>query len=151
MTNEINIVNVSKQSLLSMGYKDFQEWANDPNNLYIGRDMSRFIKGCVGSKWANPFPVQKYGRDGCIRAYREYFLKSDLMNQLDELKGKNLGCWCYPQNCHGDVLKEIFQSVYSKKLEVEPISQPISQNIIANDDFPPLQKVTIKKVSSKKK
>ena len=29
------------------------------------------------------------------------------MNDLDELKGKTLGCWCKPNNCHGDILIEL--------------------------------------------
>ena len=28
---------------------------------------------------------------------------TDIMN----LKGKNLGCWCHPSPCHGDILKMI--------------------------------------------
>ncbi|MGA9841048.1 MAG: DUF4326 domain-containing protein [Nitrososphaeraceae archaeon] len=31
----------------------------------------------------------------------------ELMNQLPELKGKVLGCWCAPLPCHGDTLAEL--------------------------------------------
>ncbi len=30
-----------------------------------------------------------------------------LMNDLDELKGKTLGCWCCPERCHGDILIDL--------------------------------------------
>jgi len=63
--------------------------------IYIGRP----------SKWGNPFQI---GRDGdrhdVIRRFTEYFLKSDLIRQIGELRGKDLVCWCAPQACHGDVL-----------------------------------------------
>jgi len=26
------------------------------------------------------------------------------LEALPELRGKDLGCWCAPENCHGDVL-----------------------------------------------
>jgi len=31
-------------------------------------------------------------------------LKDILGQELLEMKGKNLGCWCHPKSCHGDVL-----------------------------------------------
>ena len=30
------------------------------------------------------------------------------------MKGKNLGCWCNPEPCHGDVLLELID-LYTKK------------------------------------
>jgi hypothetical protein len=42
--------------------------------------------------------------------YREYIkTRPDLLNRLDELKGKTLGCWCRPLPCHGDVLVELIE------------------------------------------
>lgn len=26
-----------------------------------------------------------------------------------ELEGKNLGCWCKPEACHGDILVELIE------------------------------------------
>ena len=28
----------------------------------------------------------------------------NLKKKLLKLKGKNLGCWCHPEACHGDIL-----------------------------------------------
>lgn len=77
----------------------------DPYDVYIGRAMPGF----PASAFANPFKV---GRDGtravCIERYREHLLsRPDLMAQLQQLRGKRLGCWCKPQACHGDVLVEL--------------------------------------------
>jgi len=70
----------------------------EPYDIYIGR----------GSKWGNPFVI---GIDGTrlrvIEKYKNYILASELMKDLHELKGKTLGCFCKPQACHGDVLKEL--------------------------------------------
>ena len=31
----------------------------------------------------------------------------ELINDLHELDGKILGCWCKPKPCHGDVIAEL--------------------------------------------
>jgi hypothetical protein len=60
------------------------------------------------SKWCNPFSVKKYGLDECLRLYREYILSNKkLLYELEELRGKTLGCWCKPDKCHEDVLIEL--------------------------------------------
>ncbi|KKM25633.1 hypothetical protein LCGC14_1593050 [marine sediment metagenome] len=69
-------------------------------NIYIGR----------GSKWGNPFIIGRDGnREEVIRKYREYIMQSDLLNDLEELRGKVLGCFCKPKACHGDVLVELLK------------------------------------------
>jgi hypothetical protein len=65
-----------------------------------------------GSIWQNPY---KIGRDGTrtevIKRYRDYLLgNQELMAQIHTLRGKSLGCWCYPDNCHGDVLVKLAES-----------------------------------------
>ena len=71
-------------------------------DVYIGRP----------SKWGNPFAIGKDGnREEVITKYREWILtQADLLNDLDELQGKTLACWCHPQACHGDVLAELCES-----------------------------------------
>lgn len=67
--------------------------------VYIGRP----------SKWGNPFVI---GRDGTraavIDKYRAWLLSMpELLGSLDELRGRDLVCWCAPLACHGDVLVEL--------------------------------------------
>lgn len=71
-----------------------------PDAVYVGRP----------TKWGNPFEI---GRDGdradVIRQYRAYIdnlrYTSDLfVADLDELRGKDLVCWCAPLDCHADIL-----------------------------------------------
>lgn len=63
------------------------------------------------SKWGNPFRIGVDGtRSEVIKKYRDYILKNpDLLNSLDELEGKVLGCYCKPKACHGDVLIELIE------------------------------------------
>lgn len=63
--------------------------------VYIGR----------GSKWGNPYVIGKHGnRRDVIDQYYIRFLQGDLVNQVHELRGKDLVCYCAPLACHGDVL-----------------------------------------------
>ena len=57
------------------------------------------------SKWGNPFPVQMFGRDVCVKLYEVYICENEgLRADLHELKGKDLVCCCKPKDCHADVL-----------------------------------------------
>ena len=71
----------------------------EPYDVYIGRP----------SIWGNPFEIGKDGsRRKVIQRYRTYILgNAELLALLPTLKGKVLGCWCAPQECHGDVLADL--------------------------------------------
>ena len=108
-----HVVNVRKAELNKRGISDFMEWKSIPESLYIGRNMSLYIPGATGSKWRNPFPAKQYGHDECLRLYKEYILNNkELLDSLDELEGKELGCWCHPNPCHGDILVELFKKKF---------------------------------------
>lgn len=106
-------------------YKNLKEWIDDENNVYIGRRGIVFIMNEDGDKerypkkdsiWANPFKVSKdLSRDECIDKYKEYIMykiKNDpIKYDLKKLIGKTLGCWCKPEACHGDVLKELCEKL----------------------------------------
>ena len=71
----------------------------EPYDVYIGRAG----KGQSG-KWGNPF--SKGTREENIKLFEEYLVNNkELMQDLYELKGKRLGCFCKPKACHGDILK----------------------------------------------
>ena len=106
----MSIVNIKKKELNKRNIKDFEEWNSKPNTLYIGRNMTFYVKGTKKSKWFNPFSVKKYGRDKCLLMYEEYIRNtSELYNNLDELQGIELGCWCKPEKCHGDILIKLLK------------------------------------------
>jgi Domain of unknown function (DUF4326) len=69
----------------------------------------------IESKWHNPWIIKnkndKEERFRAIRWYKEeHLFNSGLLEQIHELKGKILGCWCKPLPCHGDILAEIADS-----------------------------------------
>lgn len=72
---------------------------DDPGDIYIGRP----------SKWGNPFYIGRDGnRETVIKKYKEWIqTQPDLLQDLHELRGKTLSCWCKPFPCHGDVLLEL--------------------------------------------
>lgn len=78
---------------------------NAQYDVYIGRP----------SKWGNPFTHKKSNiidtnsedREDSIKKYEEWIRYGEgkyLLEQLHELEGKILGCWCKPKKCHGDIL-----------------------------------------------
>ena len=86
--------------------------------IYIGRP----------SPLGNPFIIGRDGgREEVIRKYRNFLntaihderIKAEL-EKLEELNKKGdvfLICWCAPSKCHGDIIKEIFESKDAKKNE----------------------------------
>jgi len=64
--------------------------------VYVGR----------GSKWGNPFRIGIDGDRAAVIAKYERWLRSQhhLLRALDELRGRNLLCFCAPKPCHGDLL-----------------------------------------------
>ena len=107
--SETKVVNIRKAELVKSGYKDFEDWSKSKDHVYIGRNMNVYVKGTLASKWKNPFPVKKYGLEKSLELYEEHIRKSGLVNEVCELKGKTLGCWCKPQKCHGDILVKLIK------------------------------------------
>lgn len=64
--------------------------------VYVGRP----------SKWGNPYMVGIHGtREQCVAAYKRDLKRNrKLLADLQELRGKDLECWCAPMPCHADVL-----------------------------------------------
>lgn len=67
--------------------------------VYVGRP----------SKWGNPFVIGPHGtRQEVIAKYREWLLQQpELIAALPELRGKVLGCHCWPAECHAEVLARL--------------------------------------------
>jgi hypothetical protein len=97
-----------------------------PYDIYIGYAASWGEAG----KWGNQFDVagdlfqiakrEQAGHpdnddildvDLAVRLYKHWLLYTPaglrLQEDIDELRGKVLGCFCKPHPCHGDVLVEL--------------------------------------------
>lgn len=77
---------------------------------------------CVtrGTKWGNPWKVgEKFGgvKEDCLNYFRAWIEQAEPGRKLAEdakveLRGKNLACWCPPDEpCHADLLLEIANEV----------------------------------------
>lgn len=65
------------------------------DSVYIGRP----------SKWGNPFVIGRDGtREEVIAKYERWLSETGKIADLEELRGRDLVCWCSPLPCHGDVL-----------------------------------------------
>lgn len=85
-----------------------------PNDIYIGR----------GSAFGNPYVIgSEYTRDKAVDAYCTYLnakrkYNAQFRHELQKIADKakisdiNLVCYCKPQRCHGDILKELLESEY---------------------------------------
>jgi hypothetical protein len=83
--------------------------ANQQTDLGLiawARSTDRFVAIDRGTKWGNPFVLGEDGdRAVVIELYQAHYLsqKPSLWRDLDSLlDGKVLGCWCYPEACHGE-------------------------------------------------
>ena len=117
----MSLVNV-KVKYIRPKYKNLKEWMEDPDNIYIGRkgvvfiDKKRFPEN--NSIFANPFKIGKNGtREDVIEQYETYIRNKIESNEyfkqeLCNLEGKVLGCWCHPEQCHGDVLLRLIDEYF---------------------------------------
>lgn len=79
-----------------------------PHDVYIGRP----------SKWGNPFREGQDGTRAEVIAKYEQWLRNnpELLEQIEELRGKILACWCKPRACHGDIIVKILNEKEQEKL-----------------------------------
>jgi hypothetical protein len=94
--------------------------------VYIGRKNGRY--GLPDSKWHNPFVIGTHGnRQEVIGHFKSWLYATPqeraeiiakfklsvsartgvgrpLINDIHELLGRDLVCWCAPEPCHGDLL-----------------------------------------------
>lgn len=83
-------------------------------DIYIGRAWKLGGWDLKRSKWANPFTIKKAGSvQKSLELYEEYVRNNpELINSLEELRGKVLGCWCKKKGnelCHGDTLIRLLE------------------------------------------
>ena len=121
----MSVENVKVCYIRPKGYQNLQDWTNDSNNIYIGRKGIVFINTENGKErypkyssiWHNPFKIGngKYTRDESLEKY-EIYIKEKIQENpvkydLNEIKNKNLGCWCKPEKCHGDILLKLLEKI----------------------------------------
>ncbi len=100
-------------------------------DVYIGRGKCP-LRGIEG-KWGNPFSHKPSAfniipcatREEAIARYQDYLLDTpELLDSLDELRGKRLGCFCRPNDgfggrlmCHGQILAGLVDGIPPESVE----------------------------------
>ena len=80
-----------KANIVNLNLVAPRKWLVEPGNVYIGR-QTRYLEG---SKWGNPYIMKgNMKRNKVVKLFKEG----------KKLLGKKLGCWCAPQQCHGEIL-----------------------------------------------
>lgn len=88
----------------------------DHYDVYIGRPS--IFGNPFSHKTGTKAEVLVPTREEAVEKYRQWIngeivvknISPPTLEQIKELKGKVLGCWCYPHACHGDILAEICNS-----------------------------------------
>ena len=80
-------------------------------DVYIGPKMNNSSWEFDESPWVNIFHYATSDRINNLKLYREHVMNTPaLRNQLHELRGKRLGCFCENLNfCHGTVLCKLVE------------------------------------------
>ena len=89
-------------------------WKIEPR-VWNAKEVGTSLEGAVyvgrPSPFGNPFRV---GRDVATKAeaiskFRTYLLGNPCLIEKvkHELRGKDLICWCYPKDCHANVLIDV--------------------------------------------
>lgn len=93
-----------------------------PEAIYIGR----------GSKWGNPFRIGPDGDRAAVIEKHSRWLRDrhDLLQALDELRGKHLICFCAPASCHGDLLLRLANGTREDRVawwRAAPLPTPVER------------------------
>lgn len=80
----------------------------EKHTLYIGRP----------TVWGNPFVIGKDGnREEVIKKFKTYARNNESLMHLISLLHEDvvLGCFCYPEKCHGDIIIKLWKEIHEQK------------------------------------
>ena len=111
---------------------DVYAWI-EAGGVYVGREIDNGTFKHEGSRWGNPHTIREHkSRKKVVKMFRESITKNDeLMKDIGELKGKVLGCFCSPEQCHAEVLHELAGNIPVYEETVPIASTP--EKVLASD------------------
>ena len=111
-----------KRDVLLLKGTSFSQWVQDPNHLYIDRNLAKYTNknDLPDSIWYKDISeLQKFVNtneeeiDLCTAYERCIRQTPELWDKLEDLENKVLGCWCKPSYpCHADVLIKLYKEKY---------------------------------------
>jgi Domain of unknown function (DUF4326)/ParB-like nuclease domain len=103
----------TRRQLVESGKTVVANKRSDQRLIRWAMENGKFMPIDRGTQWGNPFVVDSNDedndgdRDTVCESFNVYFdLKPSLQKKVPSLHGKVLGCWCYPERCHGNRLCE---------------------------------------------
>lgn len=99
-----------RMDLLDAGITVVINMNRDNHILKYATDAGIYVRCDRFSEWGNPFIMGVDGsRDEVIFNFEKHYLpfKRGLISKISELKGKALGCHCYPERCHCEILSKL--------------------------------------------
>lgn len=139
--------------LKKKGYFSIKDWIETPGNVYTGVATGRFCQDpddiavlkwydIQASKWKNPIAPNPDVRSSML-LYVKHLFRSDLIYDIDELRGKNLGCFCHEPRkvwsepkCHNQVLVDLLNKCYHhieemiRKKKAEHVDEKLPDSFI---------------------
>lgn len=95
-----------RKKLVESGRTVVANKRSDQRLIRWAMENGHFMPIDRGTQWGNPFVKDEDGdRDTVCNSFDVYLkLKPSLQSKIVSLQGKVLGCWCYPERCHGNSL-----------------------------------------------
>lgn len=97
--------------LAKMGYGQLANQHTDSALIKVAQAEGIYCRIDRNSIWGNPFVLDEDGdRETVIANYADYLTKKPSLRKLthQSLRGRIMGCWCYPEPCHGHILMKEF-------------------------------------------
>lgn len=96
-------------------------WA-EAHNLFVRIDRK--------TEWGNPFEMPDDGdRAQVVGKFSKFYLpyKDGLLSRMSALRGKVLGCWCHPDECHGHLIADVVNREANGEGSAEQIADSIAE------------------------
>ena len=100
---------LDRKELVLQGLAVHANMKTDVALIEWAKERGIFTRVDRATEWGNPFHLPGDGDRETVIANYEWYLskKPSLMAKINTLKGKVLGCWCYPEGCHAGHLEEL--------------------------------------------
>lgn len=113
---------ISEQAMTTVVNIHYEEY-----DVYIGR-KGRGKDGYFCNPFGSPWTKPRISAKEAIEKFVEHFyqrIKTDSVyrERILLLRGKRLGCFCKPRDCHGDIIAEFVNAHFEKRDQTSSVSK----------------------------